>query len=261
MDTISAGAYVLVIRSVETGEERNLSSEPLAMGAAHAHGPPRWSPDGRSILVTENGKGVRGLYLVDVQTGDFTTIVRDELPAEERHLGRRWAIFSADGMQIYFTREHTSGHSMAMSLESRRERELYRTGNWIARLACSPDGQRLAFFEATQDWKTAVVKTISASGGASRELFTLQKGQLLFWGVGVSWTPDGRYIVIGGRPEARDDTDELWGIPVAGGEPSKISLGIKVRQLSLHPDGWRVALASREPKGGNEVWVLENFLP
>ncbi len=254
--------YLLVIRSVETGEERNLSLKPLAMGAAHGTGAPQWSPDGRSILVTSNGKGARGLFLVDVQTGDFTTIVQDELAAaEESYPGRRWPIFSKDGMQIYYMSEHKSGQLiMAISLQTRRERELYRTSSYIARLACSPDGQRLAFFESSQDGQPAVVKTIPASGGESRELFTLQKGQLLFWGVGISWTPDGRHVVVGG-PRVPDKTDELWVIPATGGEQRKLNLGHKVRQLSLHPDGRRIAFASHEPKGGTEIWVLENFLP
>ncbi len=149
---------------------------------------------------------------------------------------------------------------MAISLETRQERELYRTNNWIVRLACSPDGQQVAFFESTQDGQPAVLKTIPASGGESTDLFTLQEGQLLFWGVGVSWTPDGRYVVVGG-PRVAGKPDELWGIPAAGGEPHKINLGIQARQMSLHPDGSRIALSSHEPGGGGEIWVMENFLP
>ena len=91
-------------------------------------------------------------------------------------------------------------------------------------------------------------------------MFTQQKKARMFWGVGVSWTPDGRYLVIGGL-DVPDKPDELWIIPATGGEPRKVNLEIKVRQMSLHPDGRRIAFASHEPKGGTEVWVMENFLP
>ncbi|MCH9015601.1 MAG: PD40 domain-containing protein, partial [Gemmatimonadetes bacterium] len=67
----TGGGYVLVIKSVQTGQERDLSPKSLGMAAAHAWGTPRWSPDGRSILVAGLAKGApprnRGLHLVDVQ--------------------------------------------------------------------------------------------------------------------------------------------------------------------------------------------------
>ncbi len=105
-----------------------------------------------------------------------------------------------------------------------------------------------------------MTQTVSTSGGESRELFTLENVQSLFWGVGISWTPDGRHLIVGG-PDVKDKPNELWRYPVTGGKPSKLSLGIRVRQMSVHPDGQRFAFASQEPKGGEEVWILENFLP
>ena len=67
-------------------------------------------------------------------------------------------------------------------------------------------------------------------------------------------------MIVGG-PDAPDKPDELWRIPVAGGEPRKLNLGVKVSHLSLHPDGRRIAFTGPDPKGGQEVWVMENFLP
>jgi Tol biopolymer transport system component len=110
--------------------------------------------------------------------------------------------------------------------------------------------------------RPTVVKTISASGGESSEIYTLKQGKRFSWGVGLSWTPDGDYVVVGG-PEARDEPDVLWMIPAKGGEPRKLELGVKVSHLSLHPDGRRIAFTCPEPSGGDggEVWMMEKFLP
>ena len=254
-------SYLLVIRTVETGEERDLSPATLAMAAAHAWGAPQWSPDGRSILVAGRTEGARspnyGLHLVDVQTGNLTTILQDERGTNEWESGPRWPVFSKDGKHVYYMRDRSI---MALSLETRRESELYRANNYIARLACSPDGQRLAFFEQSQAEQPAVLKTIRASGGDPHDLFTLRKGQRVFWSVGISWTPDGRHVVIA-APDAPDKTNDLWIIPAAGGEPRILNLGGNAMQLSLHPDGRRIAFSRREPGGSREVWVMENFLP
>ena len=67
------------------------------------------------------------------------------------------------------------------------------------------------------------------------------------WGV-ISWTPDGRHVVIGG-PDV-DKLDELWRFPATGGKPRKTNFGIKVIQLALHPDGRRVAFSRMEPRTG-----------
>ena len=249
---------VLVIRSVETGEERDLSRKSLPMRSAHHHAAPRWSPDGRSILLAGEAKGVGRLHLVDVQTGDFTTIVLDQ-PRKEggNYSAPRWPVFSSNGKQVYYVRDRSI---MAHNLEIHRERELYRSNGYIHRLACSPDGRRLAFLEAAQALRPTVVRTIPASGGEPRELYTLKEGKRFSRGVGLSWTPDGRHVIVGG-PDGPDKPDELWRIPASGGEPRKLSLGVKVDSLSLHPDGRRIALTRPDPKGGAEVWAMENFLP
>ncbi len=69
----------------------------------------------------------------------------------------------------------------------------------------------------------------------------------------VTWSLEGRT-----PPTSRI---ELWSIPVTGGEPRKLNLGVKVSHLSLHPDGRRIAFTGPDPKGGDEVWLMENFLP
>ena len=246
--------YTLVIQSVETGEERDLSPKALQMGGQLGQ-PPQWSPDGRSILVSGKAKGVLGYFLVDVQTGDFTTVVQDWGESEEATSAPRSPIFSEDGKQIFFFRARSI---RAVDLGTLRESELYRSKGYISRLACSPDGRRLAFLGGSEAVVSNVVSTIAVSGGEARALYTLKDGMGFHWGVGLSWTPDGRHVIVG-RPRDTDKPDELWSIPATGGEPRKLDLGFKVKHMSLHPDGRRIAFYMG--KFNSAVWVMENFLP
>src|SRR5262249_55448384 len=61
---------IITIHSLKTGEERDLSPKLPFMW-----GPIRWSPDGRSILVSgKDSKARHGLYLIDAQTAKATPI-------------------------------------------------------------------------------------------------------------------------------------------------------------------------------------------
>ncbi len=261
-----ARQQVLVIRSVETGEERELAPAIERLLAPYWFAAPQWSPDGRSILVTGRVKGGGGLYLVDVQTGDFTAVVQQE-PSEDHHYtsSPRWPVYSKDGKQIYYVRNRSI---VAHDLDTRREKELYRATDDIFWLARSPDGAQLAFFEKAESLhRPNVVKTVPASGGDPRELFRLPEGRAFCRNNGPSWTPDGRHVVVlemtapksgGGHFEP----DELWSIPVGGGEPRKLELGLNMMHLHLRSDGEGIAFTSLETEGGGGgLFVMEDFLP
>jgi len=254
---------VLVIRSVETGEERELAPAIERLLAPHWYAAPQWSPDGRSILVTGQVKGGNGLYLVDVQTGDFTAIVQQE--SSERISAPKWPVYSKDGKRIYYVRNRSI---FAHDLEANGEKELYRATDDILWLARSPDGAQLAFFEKAESLhRPNVVKTVPASGGDSRELLRLPEGRAFCRNNGLAWTPDGRHVVAvemtapksgGGHVEP----DELWSIPVEGGEPRRLELGLNMLHLRLRSDGKSIAFTSLETKGsGGGLFVMEDFLP
>ena len=243
---------VLMIRSVETGEERGLHPE---ASLANTGFPPniRWSPDGRSILCG------RSLQLIGAQTGDVTPIVQFD-PADRVRIGG--AAWSPDGKAIFYVRVVASQwlHSIvAHDLETGEEKELYQGGEpdieWFG-LAVSPDGRHLAFTGE------GVLKVMSTSEGEPRVFHRLQDTEKFAPGAagsGLAWTADGRYVIFGIHRPGQPGPLELWRVPVEEGEPQKLLEMDGLSDIRVHPDGRRIAFT-----GGwiqMEVWAMENFLP
>ena len=231
---------VLVIRSTETGEERELQPKWRIPGGEIRH--LRWSPDGRYILPVPT----RGLNIVDVQTGDVTTIM------QERVVGAAW---SSDGKAVFHVRVRAEDRYLIVhQLETGEEKEL--RGKVGKALAISPDGRQLAFFDQ------GALMVMPVAGGESREILRLKNTEGSFHAdhSGIAWTPDGRYILFGKKKP--DEPEGLWQISTEGGEPQKLLAMDKLHHISIHPDGRRIAFTGYTggPMGA-EVWTMENFLP
>ncbi len=242
----------IVIRSLETGEERELSPELRTVGHCCC-----WSPDGRSIL-TRAAKKREGIYQIDTETGAATPVVLND---EQGSISPMSPVLSPDGSKIFFKR-HLGG-IRAYDFETKREwkpdfrlafGEGYGNG-----LALSPDGQQLAFMvSCDNEWSLQIAPS---SGGHARETARLRKEETA-GGWGLTWTPDGRHLLFLGKRE--NELCELQRIPVEGGEPQNLGLKIKWHlgvHPSFHPDGRRIAFTGPGPRPGREVWVMENFLP
>jgi Tol biopolymer transport system component len=154
-------------------------------------------------------------------------------------------------------------------LETGQEKEIYRQAAPpdITGLAVSPDGKHLSFctlnIPADQAYNpvnaatnlTYVIRIVPATGGEARELLP---GKIQEWVFPV-WAQDGKTILFGGRISGPKETKlEIWQVPVAGGDPQKISSVVVGKNIQLHPDGRRMVFTS-----GNtlkEIWVMENYL-
>ena len=237
---VAGRRQVLVIRSEETGEEREFRPQALLRNL-------RWSPDGRSILCGR-------LKLIDVQTGDVTPVVHFGPTDRVRISGTVW---SPDGKTIFYIRETLSGQwprsIMAHDLETGKEKELRQGGISTFGLAVSPDGRQLVFADRS------MLKVMPAEGGDPRILLNVHNGS------GeveerdhiepVTWTADGLYVLFAKGRRQR----ELWRVPAKGGEPQKLLEMDGLSDISVHPDGRSIAFT-----GGLrqvEVWAMENFLP
>ncbi|MBI3666506.1 MAG: PD40 domain-containing protein [Acidobacteria bacterium] len=187
------GPQFLCITSMGTLEQREL---PLRPGYFQG---PRWSPDGKSILLAgRDEKGRPSLFLVDAQTGALKTLIRED--------GVVKGVWSPDGKTVYWLRDghldpvRKSGQLMQIlvrDLDTGADRELFRKGastpvgdGLVNSPAVSPNGQTLAFIVREGEARLMLVPT---SGGAAREIF---RGKDLNGFDGLAWTADGRQILM-----------------------------------------------------------------
>ncbi len=243
----------IVIRSMKTGEERDLPSR-LDYGS-----PLRWFPDNNALLVPIWRSGWE-FHRVDVQTGE----ARRLLTASSRFLPD--PVLSPDGKTIYYlhkAQEEKTFSIRAHEIESRQEKEVFRAPKGQIRYpAVSSDGRQLVFL-LSDPWiaGTQEIRVMPAEGGESRVL--VKKGYTVL-GSGYfcsNWSQDGRYVLFF-HANLETRMAELWRVPAQGGEPEKLELAVRgdVGFPSLHPDGRRIAFSSRE-WDQVELWVIQNFLP
>ena len=270
----------IVIRSLETGQERELSLSPRFNDRSLMtfFPAPYWAPDGRSLLILGwIDTGRFGIYRANIDTGKLTPVVlTDSAPTSST-----WQLtdgflpgqLSPDGNTLFYTRlefdpnfpsfgpNSVKQHRfLARDLGTGREREIYRNQEKTLhdRCALSPDGQHIAVCGQT------ALEILPTAGGARRELLKCEGefSQVGFYST-MAWTPDGRYLLFYGRDEGRH---ELWRIAAAGGRPERVGelppgLAMAWSALRIHPDGQQIAFTGWLWRRDRELRVLENFLP
>jgi Tol biopolymer transport system component len=225
---------VIMIRSLATGEERELKADVTWFLS------PRWSPDGRSFVAWgKDVKGRQGVLRIDARTGAATLLVQARLFIT----GAAW---SPDGKAVFYW---DAGELMRRDLARGVSESLAKAAG--ANFAISPDGQSLVVFRGGR-----TLDIMPAKGGEARELVRLEEGEV---SPGIAfWTPDGRYVLFT-KGKANSSERTLWSVPARGGAPNRIDLTMPlIRSLRIHPDGKRIAFTAGEEL--TEVWVLENFL-
>ncbi len=255
------GPRRILIRSVETGEERELPTILDTYPWSHL----RWSPDGRSLLFAgHDERGREGVYVIDAQTGKTTQVIRAE-PEEET----QQAEWSPDGSQIFYqSNKIKDSRILSHNLKTGQDRELYRgsfgdvkTGE-VTNFALSRDGSQLALLFKNKATRSVGLKVLSAAGGEPHELLQLP-GEGGFSGE-LEWSPDGREILFGREGQgaaSQKHVTEFWHIPADGGKPEMTGLAMEgLRDLRFDRDGRRIAFSASTGLG-SEVWVIENVLP
>jgi Tol biopolymer transport system component len=245
---------VFSILNVKTGEERQLRPafdimDPSTEG-------PRWSPDGRSLLVIAHKESPQhGLYKVDVETGATSLLLK---PDRKLIMRAEW---SRDGGSIFYL-ESAPTRIVRRDLATGREIELASmTGPGGApKIALSPDGRWLAF--TTMDRGAQPIRSLkvaNAEGGPARELYRAGEAEGLS---APTWAPDGRSVFF--RTSSESDSSrgptykrESWRVAVDGGPRERVDLPVPAFRFS--PDGRQIVFSDGEQR--RELWALENLIP
>ncbi len=254
----------------ESGDEREFSPPLMQIVKMTS-----WSRDGRSLLLAAYDLRRRaGLFRLDLESGSVGPRLL-QYPKENP----RQAILSADGKTLYHvawinkrtgagTRSNCKGARQAIvarDLPTGSDKDIFCSGGRIFGLNLSPDEKVLAFTSRAGQqplWSN----TINLLTVETREVRPLL--EVPVQAAPLAWSPDGKSLYF--RRDTRrvsaaaeEHTHQLWRIPVDGGEPQRLDLGIgdtRVHEISIHPDGRQAAFAAGE-NIGSEIWVLENFLP
>lgn len=251
------GGNVLCIKSLETGKEREIIPDinPFCY--------PRWSPDGRSVFVTD--KNNSGSKQIDIQTGNVTSVLHDDKigpqPTERSH----------DGKTTFYVEEDEKAKIykiLVRNLESGSEKEIYSSKGGL-HIRLSPDGKWLAIQDSYMESYFRVpniipsLRIIPSAGGEPQELCRFEDGIDITAGAPFTWTPDGKYILYAMKSQKKEDEKwDLYRIPAKGGKSEKLGLEMSgfLMNLSVHPDGRHIAFSITEQSNAN-IWVMENFLP
>ena len=253
IESNSAGHGVsLGIRTMDNGRVRQLHPK------LNYFQWPRWSPDSRSLIVQGTDlKGRQGIYRIDLQTGDAEALVLSASPTELL-VFPQW---TPDGKKLLYVQPHNGGQFAIIERdgENGMEREVIRKQNLQYRtLSVSPDSRYLTAGFPDPASKRMVLTVVPLEGGDPREIVRLP-----FGGRFATWSPDGGSILYTQDADADGDGhSELWMVPVAGGQPKKLDVGVTpIRGLRVQPGGnkllfWTLSSGNRE-----EIWAMDNFLP
>lgn len=132
-----SGAAQLWIADRDGANARQLTE----FGRAYIR-PPRWSPDGSTILVSASVNGQLDLYTIDVATANATRLTNDQ----DDEIAPAW---SHDGRSVLFgARRSGSWQVMRQSIADRSRTQLTTDGGYAAQ--ASPDGRTILFTRLEQ---------------------------------------------------------------------------------------------------------------
>ncbi len=240
------GAMSLVVRSVETGEEKVFPSNLQVVRSR-----PVWFHRGSAILEPAGDpQGKISFHKVDLGTGKFELL---------RATGARFRpgfSLASDDKTIYapMRNEETKTAGVGrFDLSTGEQTWIYNAPDRgrVSGLSLSPNGRTLAIMLGERPRQQVAVVGIDGSGFRA---LTEQPNTLL----GLAWSPDSRYVYF---VRIKNPESEVWRVPAAGGTAEYTGVAAKgLGHIHLSTDGTKLAFTAGESVNA-ELWVLENVLP
>ena len=240
------GNREIYVMDADGDKPRKLTDSPLV------DWDPSWSPDGRHIAFTANGRpgdwGARGgdleIYMMEANGSNLRKLTnnlrQDTDPA-----------WSPDGKHIaYASTIDRNNEIYVMDVDGGKPRKLtsgdVHIHNW--KPSWSPDGNRIAF-TSNRDGNLEIY-VMDADGGNQQRLTSSGDVHIHNWK--PSWSPDGNRIAFSSN---RDGNWEIYVMNADGGQQRNCTKDIHGDDPSWSPDGKRIAFVS-ERDGNKEIYVI-----
>jgi len=118
----------------------------------------------------------------------------------------------------------------------------------------APDGSAYLVAVRNSPKGSNSLLAVPVAGGQPRTLVRLKQPEHFL--AGFAWSPDSRYVYF---PRTDNSGTDLLRVPASGGPVESTPLHMPtIRNLSIHPDGKRIAFQSGDPDW--ELWALDGFL-
>ena len=242
----------LIVKSVDDGKEREFR-KPYLEGIAR----PRWEADGRSLLLKASLNGRPGLFRLDLDSGDVSTVLERVFNGYEP--------LPQPGVIVYSVR--ASREMIRRDLVTGQETVIHRvpSPSTLVEMGLSNRGDRLAYSSPLGGGRWALRVIDLATPERAREILRVGPGEII--GAYV-WSLDDREIIIkrasnasNSAPDGRRVSDEsrLWAVDVMTGQARLIGLNFDgLNQVRMSPNGRRLSFDGGWPF--QEVWALDNVL-
>lgn len=207
---------------------------------------PRWSKDGRRLLLGGDLNGAWDLWISGLSSGRLTRLTDDD----DREMDPSWSLATGD---VLYVAEEASGTTLRL-LEPETKRTLRLGGGGAGSRdtepAWSPDARQMAFVSERGGSRDIWVGPIG--GGEPKRLTTLAGSE-----THPSWSPDGQWIAFASD---QGKGSEIWKIPLAGGAPVRLSQ-LKEgftgdTQPDWSPSGNYIAFTRALSAGGSDVYMI-----
>lgn len=207
------------------------------------------SPDGSEVAFAWNRSGTFEIYSAPVERERIFQLT----DAKERSVWPRWA---PDGAQLAFLRDRGGDERFDIWLVDRdgeRERNLTNEPGVTHReIAWAPQGDRIAY-SANPGGKGFAICVVDVASGAKRTLTDPSRDAHQ-----PRWSPDGTTLVFWSRREANRTNADLYLVPAAGGEMTRLDTRGAVDGESIDaswsPDGRSIAFTT-STRGREEIAV------